>query len=276
MVSKKQATPRFRLRSVVQRLVTYPVLTPLMLAYAITEDSRILDTFYSIRSLPHGFPMRNGLRLASYDGMRIVFPSREDPNFDDVFLRNVYYPYEPQQTDVVIDVGAHMGFFALKVARQVNKVIAFEPDTRNLKFLLRNIGYNRFANVEVFNFALGDKDGSMYLERGYGFGRTKLARTNTGDEVRVRSLDSMVEEWCGTPPNVIKIDTEGYEVKVLEGARSTLIRCKPKLIIASYHYPDEPREVARYLTDLGFNCFIYTVPLVLQKTREAYVYAEPH
>ena len=114
----------------------------------------------------------------------------------------------------------------------------------------------------------------MYLKRGYGSGRTSLTQARTRERVNVRSLDSVVDELRFSP-SVIKIDTEGYEMKVLKGAESTLMTCKPRLIIASYHYQDKWKEIARYLTGLGFRCFAYSVPLTLQRTRESYVYAEP-
>lgn len=262
------------LRRIAHRVFTYPVLIPVILAYVLTKDSRMLDLFYSIRSIPHGFPMSNGLRLAKYKGNTILFPSKEDPSFDDVFLRDVYYPYKPQHKDVVVDIGAHMGFFTVKVAKQVKEVIAFEPDPYNFKFLSANIEYNKLSNIRAFNYALGDRDGYMFLKRSYGYGRTRLTESNTGYQVRVKPLDDLVKE-LGITPNVIKIDTEGYEMKVLEGAKSTLTRCKPNLIIASYHYPDETRDVVKYLVQNGFHCFIYYIPLALQKMKETYVYAVP-
>ena len=261
------------LRRIVHRVMTYPLLAPVILAYMLTKDVRMLDLFYSIRSIPHGFPMGNGLRLAKYKGNRMIFPSREDPNFDDVWLRDVYFPYIPQSDHTVIDVGAHMGFFTVKVAKQVKEVIAFEPDPYNFKFLSMNIEYNRLSNVRAFNYALGDRNSNLFLRRSYGYGRTRLTETNTGYKVRVESLDTTVKELKVTP-NVIKIDTEGYEMKVLEGAKSTLTRCKPKLIIASYHYWDESKDVVNYLVRMGFHCFIYYIPLALQKTRETYIYSE--
>lgn len=260
------------LRRTFQRLATYPILAPVILAFTLTKDSRILDLFYSIRSIPHGILMRNGLRLANYNGIRCLFPSREDPSFDDVFLRNVYYPYVTQPKDVVIDVGAHMGFFTVKVAKKVKEVVAFEPDPYSFRFLSMNIKYNELQNVRAFNYALGDRDACMFLERGYGYGRTRLTESNTGYVCRIKPLDSVVKE-LGITPTVIKIDTEGHEMKVLEGAKVTLTRCKPKLIIASYHYPDEWKYVTKYLTGMGFRCFIYRVPLALQKAKETYVYS---
>lgn len=260
----------FTWRAALHRLITYPVLTPLGIAFALTKDCRFLDKFYSVRSLPHGVPLRSGLRLARYEGNWLLFPSREDPNLDDVFLRNVYYPFEPKPDDTVVDVGAHMGFFTVKVAKHVKRVIAFEPDSHSFSFLAQNIKINELSNVSVFNYALGREKAELFLKRSYGDGRTKLTENNTGWAVRVVPLDLVVEEE-GITPSVIKIDTEGYEMRVLEGARSTIARHKPQLIIAAYHYPNEAEEVMRYLGRIGIQSSTYHVSLVLQKSKETYV-----
>jgi FkbM family methyltransferase len=257
----------------VHRCLTYPVLSPFILAYELTKDQKMLDKFYSIRSIPHGIPKRNGLRLAKYGGKLLLFPSSEDPFFDDVFLRNVYYRYEPRKDHILFDVGAHMGFFTVKMASRVKKVIAFEPDPYNFEFLCANIQYNGSYNVIAFNYALGSENSSLFLNRNYGYGRTRLTKTNTGLKVEVKKLDSIVKQ-LGVCPNVIKIDVEGSEMKVLEGAKVTLARCRPRLIIASYHYASESEEIIRYLANAAFRCFLYTVPLTLQRKQERYVYAE--
>lgn len=262
------------LRRIIHRAMTYPLLAPVILAYMSTKDARMLDLFYSVRSMPHGFPMRNDLRLAKFNGNKMIFPSREDPNFDDVWLRDVYFPYIPRSGHTVIDVGAHMGFFTVKMAKQVKEVIAFEPELYSFKFLSMNIRYNGLSNVRAFNYALGERNKNMFLRRSYGYGRTRVTETNTGHRVRVKSLDSIVEE-LEVVPDVVKVDTEGYEMKVLEGAKSTLTRYKPKLIIASYHYRDEWKDLVNYLVGIGFQCFIYYIPHVLQRTKEAYIYSEP-
>jgi len=268
----------------IHRVITYPLLMPAILGYKLTKNQRCLDVFYcgldlygcvsgSIRSMFHGIPKRN-LRIARYKGMSIIFPSREDPSFDDVWLREVYYPYLPRHEDIVFDVGAHMGFFTLKVAKQVKEVIAFEPDPQNFKFLLSNIKYNDLSNVKPFNQALGDKDCDVFLKRGYGYGRTRTTESNTGYNVKMKTLDTVVKE-LGIIPDVIKIDVEGSEIKVLDGAKSTLTRYKPQLIIASYHYSDEWKDIAKILAGIGISCYVYEVPLALQKAREIYVYSKP-
>ena len=97
---------------------------------------------------------------------------------------------------------------------------------------------------------------------------------NTGTKVEVKALDLVVKQ-LGIAPNVIKIDTEGYEIKVLEGAKYALEHYKPKVLVASYHYPNELTEIVDFLSAIGFRCHVYRIPLTLQRASETYVYAEP-
>jgi len=263
------------LRCVLHRILTYPFLLPIAVAYNLNKDSRFLDLFYTIRSIPHGIPYNGGLRLANYGKKRFIFPCKEDPNFDDVFLRNVYYPYKPQKKDIVVDVGAHMGFFTVKVASHVSKVVSIEPDPYNFKFLSKNIAYNSLKNVAAFNYALGDRDCIVSLKRSYGHGRTTLVEISENRQyIKMKRLDTLIKEER-ISPSFIKIDTEGYEMRILEGAKFTLASCNSKLLIAAYHYENEWKEVSEFLLQNGFRCFIYQVPLTLQMMKETYIYAIP-
>jgi FkbM family methyltransferase len=253
--------------------ITYPVASPALLAYALRNDQRYLDFLYSIRSLTHGIPLRGGLRFFKSNGVKLIFPSREDPNFEDVFLREVYFPYKPRKEDVVFDVGAHMGFFAVKTAKKVKEVVAFEPDPRNYSFLLKNVKENCLGNVTTLNYAVGIENNTLFLKRSYGQGRTSVTNINTGHKVTVRSIDS-IASTLGLKPSVIKIDTEGFEVPILKGAEKIIDRDKPKLLIASYHYPSEAQEVINHLSARNYLCYRYDIPYTLQMNKEAYIYAE--
>jgi FkbM family methyltransferase len=263
------------LRAFVHRILTYPILSIIMIVYALAENKRkILDAFYFIRGFPHGF-MKNGDRIAFYDGLVMIFPFIEDPSFDDVWLRDVYYPYKPRSDDVVIDVGAHMGFFTLKIARKVEKVVAVEPDPANFLFLTLNVQINRLKKkVAVHNFALGEDNCQMFLDKsGYGGGRSRTTLEKTDYRVETRTLDEFVEKIGLDHVDLIKIDTEGNELCVLRGACEVLRKYEPDLLVAAYHFPDEPSLVAGYLKRCGYNVSCYDVPLILSCNKETYLYA---
>lgn len=219
-----------------------------MLLYFVAQNKKtVLDAFYWLRGIPHGYLIGH-LRIASYAGLKITFPFIEDPAFDDVWLRDVYQEYIPKRDDVVVDVGAHMGFFTLKVANEVKMVIAVEPDPANFRFLLQNVGFNKLTDKVILrNAALGKQDGRIFLDRtAYGFGRSRSTTKETPYSSEMRTLTGLLSESNLGIVSLIKIDTEGFELDVLEGSVETLHQYKPDLIIAAYHFPQESELVSDF------------------------------
>jgi FkbM family methyltransferase len=132
-----------------------------------------------------------------------------------------------------IDVGANIGYFSClmsKLAGPAGKVLAVEPEPNNLKLLEQNLKINRLTNVTVHACALGAGEGSamLGLYKPANRGRHSIVDTDAKSriEVRVRTLDdlakssgSRVASW-----SLVKIDVEGYEGFVMEGAKETLPR----------------------------------------------------
>jgi len=247
----------------------------MVLYNAVKDKRKVLDVFYLIRGFPHGY-LKGNLRIAFYDDLVITFPFREDPPFDDLYLRNVYYPYTPEDDHVVIDVGAHMGFFTLKVAKKVKRVIAFEPDPINFRFLMFNIYLNRFQDkVLAYNLALGERNSQVYLDRSkYGLGRVRISDQGSL-AVKVRTLDTLMNEMSEIERvDLLKIDVEGYEYEVLQGASKTIQKYRPELLIAAYHYPEEYLRIAEYCRKANYEVLYYYVPLFLSCGKEVYIYAK--
>lgn len=147
--------------------------------------------------------------------------------------------------DVAIDIGAHIGFFALQMAHAVGEsgvVYAFEPLARNADLLERSIRENEFENrLLLQRAAVSDTTGSGTLR----FARETL---NTGgaflSEDDVPGLGNLVTERIPTvrlddlelrrPVKLIKMDVEGAEPRVLEGARSLIETDRP-VIMSEVH-----------------------------------------
>lgn len=138
--------------------------------------------------------------------------------------------------DVFYDVGANIGFHTVIAARLVGNagtVVAFEPLPENAAQLRRNVELNSFANVEVVEAALSDGTGFANLS-GSGH-RTRRTLTKLGGvEVRTFRLD----DWEGPPPDLLKIDVEGAELVVLEGALETIRRHRPDMLIEVHWLAD--------------------------------------
>jgi FkbM family methyltransferase len=124
------------------------------------------------------------------------------------------------------DLGANIGYFSLCAARDARLVRAFEPEPSNLQLLRRNVEMNDFDNIEIHQLAVGAENGTveLYRDTTEGSGRHSLAADSGHDgescSVSARTMDALVEEY--EEPDLVKIDVEGAEGRVLEGAMETL------------------------------------------------------
>jgi FkbM family methyltransferase len=163
-----------------------------------------------------------------------------------------------------IDVGANLGWHAAHAAQYeaVETVVAFEPDSFNCWLLDRNLAANGIDNTVVVASAVGARRGvtRMYRYRGTNFGRHSLL-TDYGYGSRLvpmTDLDASLEALglADRPVLILKIDVEGYEPAVIEGAARVLERTAVVLLEYS---PDLGREgglsaqaMVEQLYDAGF------------------------
>ncbi len=179
--------------------------------------------------------------------------------FYEIYLENAYHSEILKNGMIVVDVGAHKGFYSLIAAEKAGKdgkVIAIEPELKNYKALLRNIKLNNFTNILPVNLGLSDHNGfeKLYL-RSSSTDHSFFKKSENEDfiNVKVKSLDSLLEELGYERIDVLKIDTEGAELLILKGAQRTLEKNPHlKLFIASYHYPEEAEEVTQFLLTKHF------------------------
>ena len=155
--------------------------------------------------------------------------------------------------DVFWDVGAHHGYVSLMASAAVGpegRVHAFEPGARNADMLARHLRWNRVRNVAIEPWALGAFDG----EAAFGGGDTsKMHALGEGDErVEVRTARSLVAEGSHAAPDLLKIDVEGAEGEVLEGAMPALPPHVRMLI--AMHSAAADRACVSILEAHGFGC----------------------
>lgn len=165
---------------------------------------------------------------------------------------------------VIYDIGAYIGFFSLlagSLSRPAGRVYAFEPLPDNLKRLKLHISLNGLEDA-VFSIpkAVFDKTGNLPC---YNFGRddwghigepissTEKYPSEPRAIVETISLDEFVFQEGNPAPDLIKIDVEGREGKVLAGARQLLKKFKP-VIICEVHFPEAAKQVYEELSSLGY------------------------
>jgi FkbM family methyltransferase len=169
----------------------------------------------------------------------------------------------PETTKVVYDVGAHVGYITLALAHHTNrgsKVFAFEPVPGNVELLRKLTVLNNLEErVEVFSLALGNKTGEQrFVMLGSSMMHLLEAALNGQDTrgcpsfvVKGATLDSFVFELKNPPPDLIKIDVEGAEAFVLEGASRLLPTFSPSIIM-EIHGPGNAHKVWEILANLDY------------------------
>jgi len=166
---------------------------------------------------------------------------KEDQHFEGYFSKSIQVGdkrlYQPQHIDrcfhhikdrknTAIDVGSHCGLWSFYLGGNFKKVYAFEPVEIFRECFKLNIPHE---NVELLPVALGNENGfvSMNVEL-KNTGATHVStKTDDLNKVELKKLD----DYEFTDVDFIKIDVEGYENQVVLGAKETLLRNKPIIIV---------------------------------------------
>jgi FkbM family methyltransferase len=179
--------------------------------------------------------------------------------------------------DVVVDLGANIGYFTLLAARLVGKegrVFALEPEPKNFGYLTKNIALNNYKNVSTFQKAASDKNGKTELficsyDTGHHTinqyqGITAYSRGREAEKKAIQigtvALDSFL---AGQKVNVMKIDVEGAELLAIKGAKETLSKNRDIKIFLEF-FPlllkqmgSSPEELIGVLKEeQGFNIYV--------------------
>jgi FkbM family methyltransferase len=146
-----------------------------------------------------------------------------------------------REGDVVLDIGANIGYYALvesQIVGKTGKVYAVEPVSSTFELLEENLQVNNANNVSSFNFAFGEKDGDSEI---YVCNESNLCtmKKNTASSkivssqtVPVETVDSFLKDK--RPPNLIRMDVEGYEYEIFKGMTET-IKGNSRILM-EFHY----------------------------------------
>jgi len=148
--------------------------------------------------------------------------------------------------DVVVDIGAHIGTFGDDALRRgASKVVMIEPDPTNVECIRRNFS-REIADGRVIVVPEGAWSSRSTLEFSTGMtnsGSGSFVLLEQGGQklqVPVRPLDEILEGLGISKVDFVKIDIEGGEREALKGARNTLQKSKPTMMLDAYHLPDDP------------------------------------
>lgn len=191
----------------------------------------------------------SGVKLAELHGhkMHLAPPGRYPP------LDMAMDRYEPGTTRtfqktvkpgmVVIDVGAHVGYYSLLAASLVGptgRIYAFEPEDENHRLLKKNIELNGYENIIVTKIAISDTVGNSSLHRtALDSGRHSMFHHGLPEQdsvtIETTSLDSFLESEGLPSVDLIKVDVEGAEEAVLNGMPQLIERSSNLKLIMEFN-----------------------------------------
>ena len=193
--------------------------------------------------------------------------------------------YEPEMSrvmfkvirrgDYVVDVGANVGFFTVfmsKLVGPIGQVFAFEPGDNNLPSLKLNLSLNKVGNVTLseqplwcaeeevtFHHCADGTGGNSLWDAGLWWENKKTRENPNTKKVMATTLDSIVDKH---PFRLIKLDTEGVEQKILEGATDILKNRPPPFILLELNpfgakqFGCDAETLRSFLRQFGYECFL--------------------
>lgn len=194
--------------------------------------------------------------VGSFDSLMLSFRDLHGP-------RCSWLQQQLSVGDVVVDIGANIGYYTLAFAQAVGasgQVYAFEPHPENFKLLSKNILVNGYRNVLPVQAAASDRSGSLALECCQVNQECHhLTAAPGGQAVMVQSL-RLDDYFSETAPSIslVKLDVEGYELHVIRGMRRLLtVNNRIRLVVEfAPQYLRRagslPMELLRELRELGF------------------------
>ena len=160
-----------------------------------------------------------------------------------------------KEGDVVLDIGANMGSHSVALSKLLPnmKIMAFEPQRHVCTLLKNNVKLNGANNVDIYCHALSDHEGTSRFKKydpatdKRNQGAQQINANFDGEEVKLRQLDTILEEHGNPRVCMVKIDVEGHERNVLNGARKMMARDKPPI-----YFEDWGQETCNYLRNLNY------------------------
>lgn len=170
-----------------------------------------------------------------------------------------------QKDSVVIDAGANIGTFSILANHLApnGKVYSFEPVKYTFELLRKNTV--NYKNVSSYNYGLGDKEsekkifvykdttGGNVLEDSEVVEQRIREDFSGSEKIRITTIDKFVKENNINKVDFIKIDTEGYEARIIEGARETIKRFKPIMAMSAYHNDNDKELLPRIVKSIDQN-----------------------
>jgi FkbM family methyltransferase len=193
---------------------------------------------------------------------RIIIPSnRRVEDFEEALTYVYFGPmYELvgmqlPKDGVCVDVGAHYGFWTLKMSSKCKLIIALKPAPSNFAILYNSLIASKIKNVIPFRLAAGDSTSKAFIIKRKGATDEMYAismSTIDAQEkhtVKIVSLDDLLDGLSIQRVDIMKIDVEGFELNVLKGLKRRISRKLINVIVLEVHSPLLLHDILKMLSD---------------------------
>jgi FkbM family methyltransferase len=220
-----------------------------------------------IRLWYKGADSASSLEIRSFGRFQVAYRKRTSDetvlrhSFDhDEFFSGVP-SYQPAETDVILDVGAHIGTFSLLAATKVSRgtVYAIEASEETFNYLRINAALNGLKNLAPFHLALSDRRGTSTLYHDTGnWGHSLVSKLSDSSEtVECCTLQQFFDEHGIDACSFIKFNCEGAEFPILLNSPPSLLKRVGKMLVLFHGdlwKQNSPQDLLTHLGASGFEC----------------------
>jgi len=188
---------------------------------------------YAVVRLDKGFMMN--LDLHDPEQLKVYFYGHYHERYEADLVARLL-----ENDDVFWDIGANVGYFTLVAATALanrGQIIAFEPGKNAYARLTENISLNPYGNIQTYPVAVSDKEGEAVLHVSGDIADSSASLFlsgggQAGHEVcRTVAIDQFLTAENLRPPTLIKLDAEGAELAVLQGAKGLISQSPPMFLM---------------------------------------------
>lgn len=185
------------------------------------------------------------------------------------FLENIRGAFD--ENAIALDIGANIGNHALYLHKDFREIHCFEPNSETFRRLSRNVNANGISNIKMHQVALGDSDTIMDFRENLD---GNLGNSGFVDEsahlqdakvhfkrIPVRQADKFIEGLEIHRIDFVKIDVEGFELKVLNGLRKTIINHRPSIAFefhGQHSNSGDFKRISNCLPDYSFYELVFS------------------
>lgn len=185
-------------------------------------------------------------KVVRVNGYNLELLPNDDGISTELALFNTHEPLNTQlftqnlkEGMVCFDIGANIGYYTLlesKIVGDSGKIIAIEPSPVNFSQLQKNIQNEKVKNVELYQMAGGDQNGTLKFLLDPHSNLSRIISKEESEkisgniiDVPVKKLDSFLDELSIKSLDLLRMDVEGYEFNILEGMKNSIKKFRPMI-----------------------------------------------